>query len=259
MVTRVTAGVKPPSSPGLRTPPPEACETPPKFRPVFQEYPGPAGFRQTQDQFFLLSRSAIAANLCSGGQLKLQLEGQVALGEAPVLQVVENSTLLQRTPVTGLSTVNVNVPKAGRIYLAYLNDYYQSEARVVWLEDLQLRGAGCSKLDVQVPGASGGLYQPAARAVYFLTAVPVTLRGCTSGTVSFKLRGQAAQGEFPVLKVSAAGLPDRLMRTQQEREYIELPLHAETLQLSVVNPYFKEVADRNLIIHSIRFEPSSRP
>lgn len=119
--------------------PTQPCSEPPAFRSGYETEPGsvvPQG-----DGFALLGNGWVEATVCKPGVLRITAHGDAGGENEPRLDITVNSRWLQSAKIRRKVTLEVDVPVAGRVILAYLNDYYRSEVRLANLENALLRFA----------------------------------------------------------------------------------------------------------------------
>lgn len=230
------------------------CRTPARFA---VEFPGEASPRPLPDQSYnFMGNSWLTTDVCAPGTLRLVAEGQVAGGAAPRLEVALNSRVIWQGEFTQLREVRIPVPGAGHLTLGYFNDYYRSEYRSALLENLKLEGPGCETFEVTVPGDAGGGWDPSSRAVSWLFAPPITIQPCAAGRLTLRASGQAGGGAFATLSFTQEGRELRRVTLKAEPQNLALDVSASAIQVRIVNPYFRELGDRNLYLRSVDFTPA---
>lgn len=206
-------------------------------------------------QVFFRGFSLISMNVCQPGELVIDAEPQLAGKEAPRLVMgLNNETLGERT-IRQRETFRVPLKEAGKVTLGYFNDYYLSEARVITYEKFKFSGNSCSSLEVTASPETGGSYNPATNSANATWRVPIIVKPCSSGILNFLVIGRPADNIYPILKLSQAGQADRIIQTSNLRQAVQVRVSNAPLTLTLTNPYFKELADRNLILHSVQFVP----
>ncbi|MDL2342991.1 hypothetical protein QOL99_02380 [Deinococcus sp. MIMF12] len=249
-----TLALRPQATPGLPlTRQALTCTAPPTFRVGYES--GEGALRLDGGQYRFQGVSWLEGDLCGPGTLLITADGEVAEQEAPVLQISLGRRVLLREPFAERRTVRVEVPSAGRLTLAYLNDLYRSEARVATLEGLRFEGS-CEALDIAVPPETGGTWDPVRKTVSLVAAVPMTVVPCGAGELRLRTVGQAAGGAFPVLEFRQ-GKEVQRVATSGQRQQVRLRVVGSPLKITLVNPLFQELADRNLTVHQLEFRPDS--
>jgi hypothetical protein len=231
------------------------CTFPPTFSAGYQrEFNGvaPAG-----QGFNFQGLSWIQADLCSPGILQLTAAGQVANGENPILQIALNSETLASEAFDKRRSLKIRVPHPGRLTLGYFNDFYRSDARVATLENLSFSGLDCKNLNVDVPRATGGQWAPSTRTASLVSSVPMTVIPCSAGTLSLRTVGSNGAKVFPLLEFRQQGKLLLNIQTGVKRKAIQLKITTAPLTITLINPYFKQVADRNLLLFSVKYYPDS--
>lgn len=207
------------------------------------------------EKVFFRGFSLISMNVCEAGELLIDAEPQLAGTEAPRLVIGLNDESLGRRTIRQREIFRIPLKSGGKVTLGYFNDYYQSEARVVSYEKFKLSDSTCGRLKVLAPPETGGVYNPVSNSVSTTSTVPITIQPCGPGLLSFRILGRAALGEYPIVKLSQPGQADRLIRTSALRQAVQVRVSDAPLTLTLTNRYFKELADRNLILHSVQFVP----
>lgn len=207
------------------------------------------------EKVFFRGFSLISMNVCQPGELVIDAEPQLAGKEAPHLVMgLNNESLGQRT-IRQRETFRVPLREAGKVTLGYFNDYYLSEARVITYEKFKFSGNSCSSLEVTASPETGGSYNPATNSANATWRVPIIVKPCSNGILNFLVIGRPADNIYPILKLSQSGQADRIIQTSNLRQAVQVRVSNAPLTLTLTNPYFKELADRNLILHSVQFVP----
>ncbi|WP_155864513.1 hypothetical protein [Deinococcus ficus] len=168
------------------------------------------------------------------------------------MSVMLDGTLLADLPVTRPDTFKVNVPHAGHLQVGYFNDYYESEARLIEFRNMRLNRRECQFItDVTIPSEKGGGWAPAPRIGTLFSDLPGTVRPCGPGRLTFTVRGQIAQGKKPILRVTQKGAVLLNQQIAAAPSTIELEVSGEPLQMQLLNPYAREIADRNLHLRNL--------
>ncbi|CAM3709354.1 hypothetical protein [Deinococcus frigens] len=244
----------PPAPLQVGLPPGRACTQPPVFVPGYQRG---ENYVISQGQGFKFRSEAwLQADLCSAGTLTITADGALAGDGWPQLTVALDSTVLAAPGFSGPRTSTLRVPAAGRLYLAYLNDYYLADVRVANLRNITLSALTCQGFKrVDMPKAGGGVWTPQASAATLIGAVPMTLTPCAAGTLSLAVRGREAQGAFPVLVFQQGGRILETLSSTLDKQDLRLDLSATPLTITLTNPYRETLADRNLNVRRLVFRP----
>lgn len=242
----------------IAPPPPvsaASCTQPPVFQAGYQREDN--GLVAAGQGYKFNGMSWIQANLCSAGTLKITASGEVAGDELPQLTVLQDDQTLSILDFDQQEKISeVKVPHPGNVYLAYFNDYYLSEARIATLQALNLTGADCSGFkSVDVPKATGGVWNAQASAVALVSSVPMTLIPCDTGQLSFQILGREAKKTFPELAFGQDGKTIKTVLAGGHSQLIRLAVSAAPITITLTNPYFVQLADRNLSVQQIEFIP----
>ena len=124
--------IKPPEGfplPVLSAPTNNTCQEPPAFDVGYQS--DGASLLKQGAAFRFQGISWLEARVCEPGKLVLQGNGEQAANQDPQLSISLDTRSLGEVKFlpTG-TTASVEVPAAGLLRLAYLNDYYAADVRV---------------------------------------------------------------------------------------------------------------------------------
>lgn len=230
------------------------CAQPPQFRVGYQREGN--GILPLEGGFSFQGVSWLEADLCTPGTLTLSADGEVAAGEAPRLQIALNSRVLANESFGSRRTVQLRVPEAGRLTLAYFNDYYRSDARVATLENFRMTGRGCRTVEaVNVPPETGGAWAASTQTATLVFGVPMTLVPCAPGELAVRVLGRAGNDVFPRLSFEQGGRTLLELETRETRQAVRLKVTSGPVTITLTNPYFKQLADRNLNVRRLDFRP----
>lgn len=236
---------------------PRGCTLPPTFKVASPADAAPMQTFSTGPQSYtFMSNGWMTADICQAGTLRVVGEGQVAVGAAPQLQVALNSRVIWTGAFTEKREVNIPIPMAGHLTLGYFNDFYSSNYRSASLERLRFTSAGCETFEVEVPSDAGGSWNPAARSVGWLFAAPITLKPCDAGTLHLRASGRQGGGKFATLEFKQGGKEIRKVHLSATAQALTLSLNRVPLEIRILDPYFKELGDRNLSLREIEFSPA---
>lgn len=259
MAVGVGVGSQPGRTSQIALPPSVAaasCTQPPVFQTGYQRDDN--GLVAVGQGYKFNGMSWIQANLCSAGILKITASGEVAGDELPQLTVLQDD---QTLAVLGFDQqekiAEVKIPHPGNVYIAYFNDYYISEARIATLQTVNLVAADCSGFkSVDVPKATGGVWNAQASSVVLVFSVPMTLIPCDAGQLSFKIIGHEAKKAFPEVSFRQDDKTIKTVVAGARSQLIQLDISAAPITVRLTNPYFAQLADRNLDVKRIKFIPT---
>lgn len=229
------------------------CTLPPTFSTGYQRESN--GVTPIGQGFDFQGVSWLQADLCSSGILQLTGLGQVANGEDPILQVALNAETIASEAFDKRRSLKIRIPHPGRLTLGYFNDFYRSDARVATLENMTFFGSSCGNLDVSVPRATGGQWMPDTKTASLVSSVPMTVIPCSAGLLSLRVVGTAGMNIFPLLEFRQQGKLLLSVQTKTNRKALQLKITARPLNITLTNPYFKQLADRNLQLFSVKYYP----
>lgn len=230
------------------------CQTPPRWQLAYQLEAGGVRLDGTTAHFGGVG--IVGAQVCGPGTLTLRGRGQAADGTWPDLTVSLDHTQLRRAPVHGDDTWTVQVPAGGFLTLGYFNDFYRAEVRLATLQGFRFTAPGCPEPAVTVPAATGGQFFAPQREVSLSAAVPMTVTLCAPGTLTLQVLGQSGRGEYPVVRFEQAGQTLKNVTTRRTRQALSIPAQAGPLTIRMLNPYFRELANRDLTVDQLSYTPT---
>ncbi|WP_261664947.1 hypothetical protein [Deinococcus sp. Marseille-Q6407] len=223
-----------------------------------QAYPEPA--QDIKDHAAnLMINGWLELDVCSPGVLTIQAESALANNQGPRLEIALNSVPIFEEEIRQPQELRIPVSRAGHLTVGYFNDFYSSEYRAVSLQDFKLQSDACSSFEVTVPGEGGGSWNRDTNFLSFVLGTRATLQPCAAGQLSLKLAGSAAAGQAPMVVFRQNGRELKRVTAESEPVTLTLPVSASPLEIQFLNPYFKELGDRNLYLKHIEFIPEQRP
>ncbi|WP_146202785.1 hypothetical protein [Deinococcus irradiatisoli] len=235
----------------------EHCFQPPKFEVSYQG--GQNYLVMRNETYRFQSTSWLQADICQAGTLNVTAYGEVAGGEAPRLVVALNDKVLGTQSFDQERTWKLSIPTAGRLILGYLNDFYLADVRVATLSHFRVAGPICEAVpQINVPAASGGRWNPTANVATLLHPPALKVIPCGPGKLTFSLLGREGNSIFPQLSIMQEGKVLSQPFSAAQPEIINLNVSAAPLSITVLNPYGKTLADRNLIVTQLSFLPYRR-
>lgn len=238
---------------------PADCKVPLKFKVAFQTYKGPVPglipISESVQSNTFMENSWLTADTCQAGTLRVVGYGQVAGGAAPQLQVALNSEVIWTGAFAAAREVAIPVPTAGHLTLGYFNDFYSSDYRGVTFDQMRLNSPSCQGFDVQMPPDAGGWWNPETRSGGWIFKPPVTVKPCGTGQLQLKVTGRKGGGAFAILAFKQGGRNIQQVQTSEHPQELRLDLSGEPLEIRILNPYYKELGDRNLSLREIEFRP----
>lgn len=197
--------------------------------------------------------SLVSMMVCDPGELVLDVEPKLAGREWPRLTLGLGDLDLGEWHVGKRQTIRVEVPASGKVTLGYFNDYYRSEARIAFYENFRFSGTTCDTMEITAEPATGGAYDKAGNFATATSSVPIIIKPCDRGVLSFLVLGRSAHNAYPSIKLEQSGKSLSVLKTTGLRRAVQVEVEAQPLRLSVINPYFRELEDRSLTIHSVEF------
>lgn len=235
------------------------CTTPPTIQIGYQEDTSTV-YRQNQG-FILLGNAWLEMDVCTTGKLIITAHGETAGTELPRLDISLNSTLLWTEGFKSAHSVTINVSKPGIIRLSYLNDYSKAVLRLLTFERINFVAPTCHLFDVKLHSSASGHWSPESQTLWVANGDPVILAPCASGELSFRFLGQAVNGILPRFTLVENGHTILSATGSPAKQFVRLHLNGDPIQVRLINPYARQVEDRNLIVDSITFvaDPPEKP
>lgn len=233
------------------------CSEPLRWAPVYLSEPSAA--QVAGDGWNFWSASAIGTQVCGPGQLEIGVRPESAEGD-PHLTVMLDGEQLGEFPVPASRTLRLQVPRAGSLSLAYLNDYYRADVRAVEIQQVRSDVLGCRRLTPDRPPTNPrNTYVPQSDLLVLLDPDPIPYTLCGPGTLQVVLRGMPGANELPLVEVVHQGR--RLVKWQApvNPTAFTVRVPAGEVTLNMINPYAQQTADRNLMVTRLRWTPQPRP
>lgn len=223
------------------------------FKPLMAS-PGPSRWQGTSGE--LWETSLVEQVVCSPGVLELSVQGNRVAGWAPLVVVTLDEEVLNEREVPSSAQYDVNVPRAGLLRVAYLNDRYERTLRGVRVERITLAGgAACIKTPPWTPQVSSGVADWTGEAGALYGQVKLVSASCGRGTLELEVTGLHSDPTLPTLLVRhAEQVLGRFEVGAKRRIALDVPDRGP-LTIELINGYFKELGDRNLRVYSLAFRP----
>lgn len=197
--------------------------------------------------------SLIYRRLCGEASLKVTLPEQTVVGgSGPEIGVSIGKKTLLVKEIRRAETLNIPINEPGLLGIAFLNDYYRSEARVIEFTQVRYTNSDCRVPQVKVPQPNLGGWYETARSGTLVSAPITTFTLCGIGTLSMQLKGSAAGGQAPILRITLDGKVIREMALNETQNWSFKAMKPGKIGFQLMNPYTKELADRNLVIDNIQ-------
>ena len=144
--------------------------------------------------------AVLEGNYCQSGELRLRAEPAGIGSVPPIISLSLNGRPLLSRVIRTPQTLTIPVSAPSRISVAFLNQMYELDARMVtFLKVLPKGQAQCpGKLTGEIPAASGTWGGTQGR---LYGSEPLRLLVCGSGSVVLLLQGQSSGGDFPRLRL----------------------------------------------------------
>ena len=241
----------------LRTPaPPELsfatrpCADP----PVWSTGGAPENIKQVGTDYILYGLSYVETSVCRPGTLVIDGDGQGADGVGAELTVLQDGALLATEQFSTPRQVRIRATRAGRLQLAFTNDLYQADVRIVFFTGISFSRFACRLPNVTIPAENIGQWFADSRTGTLIRAAPMTVTACGAGTLTLNVSGQAGDGSYPVLVVEQAGQRLSTIPTLSKQRTVQVGVQAGPISIRVVNPFGRTVKDRNLRLLNLRFD-----
>lgn len=234
---------------------PGTCAAPPLFEVAFPRDGASVSRRGAVQSHVFMGNGWLTAEACRRGTLRVVGDGRVTGGAAPRLEVALNSRVIWSGEFSRRREVQIPVPAAGHLTLGYFNDFYRSEYREALLSRLSFQSASCARVAVEVPPEAGGGWNSATQSGAWIFGTPVVMTPCGAGELRLRLVGRRAGGASPAVRFRQAGQTLRDVQLSGQPQDVTLQLSDAPLEVQILNPYFKELGDRNLALPELEFIP----
>jgi hypothetical protein len=200
----------------------------------------------------------ISSNNCGPGFLKFKVRGSVINGSGPILGVSSGSSSLLQQEYRSLRNLSLRINDSNQVSIIYLNDFYASDARIASFYNVRFSNPKCHLPDVNVVQPNIGNWNSKAAVGALVSKNPTTMYVCGSGELTMDMVGQRAQGYDPLVSITRDGKVV-FFRGIGGQVKIRLTSVSEGIfTLRLVNPYSKELANRDLVISDLTFVVDSQ-
>lgn len=222
--------------------------TPPTFTAAYGAVqPDGSGFRF--DGFGYIEGQA-----CTPGTLTLQAEGETFNTVGAQLNVMLDGRIIASPRFTALRTTTIKIPQPGRVQIAFANDEYAADVRIVFFQQIRMSNPNCLRLqNVTIPPENIGEWFPDSESGHLVRAAPASVTPCGAGRMSLMVSGQAGAGAFPILAIEQNGRRLLAYHTTPKPTEVKVDVTGDPVQLRVQNPYGVTTKDRNAILRSIQY------
>ena len=228
-----------------------SCQTPVVFEPRFDRESD--SVVKTGVGFLMAKSSWLEATVCSPGILRMRAEGTMAAGIAPRLRVTVGIKEIFRDFIWGTREVDIEIPIAGMLRLHYDNDYYRADLRLAQLSFFKLSSQTCASFKVEFPPETGGIWNKVENTASLAFRVPMTLKPCGPGKLSFRLAGLPGGGIFPQVVIRQGQDLQKVIEAKAKTQRIELDVSSQPVTLMIINPYNRKIEDRSLLLENLSF------
>ncbi|MFW8628244.1 hypothetical protein [Deinococcus sp. ME38] len=231
------------------------CALPVKLKLAFPYQSSSLKIINFSEPYAFMVNGWLSADICEKGTLIITGQGQIADGVAPVLQIALDSRLIWKGAFRQVSTVMIPIKSKGHLTIGYFNDFYSSDYRSAFMEGVRLQSEECQSFTVDTPVGTDGSWNVEKRTLGWLSPTPITLHPCGDGKLMFSISGREGGKDFATIDISQGGKSLRKIRLSQQPQEVVISITAQPLKIRIVNPYFKELGDRNLILRKVQFIP----
>ena len=230
-----------------------ACSQAPKFEIGGSKDKN--GLVSQGDGFNFQGLSWLTIYTCTPGFITLTVEGALAAGELPQLDIAINGVVIDSQKFSARRTVKTRIPEPGLVTIAFVNDYYKADVRMAMFSHPIMDLPECHSItNVTAPFESAGTWDAIVRiGTVVRKRPPIIIRPCGKGILSILLAGQSGAGEYPTLSIKQSGNVLKTYQTDGEYRRLSINVQGEPVELAVENPYAKLLADRNIRVWSVSF------
>lgn len=224
------------------------CSHSPNF--LFGGSREPDTIKISGDSIYFGGTGYVYADICSAGILNIWAKGILAGDELPKLSIGLGLKEVTEIDVGKTSNTSIFIPNRGRIFLSYVNPYYNSEVRAVAIRDLKMKK--CDSIKVVVPLSNAGYWLPDINLMTLVRSNPATVQPCSSGTLGFSIEGYRAGGKFPIIEFRQDG---KVIFTGQasKKERVSIEVNESKIYVKMTNPFARVYGHRQININSIAF------
>lgn len=204
----------------------------------------------------LLGPGVLAREVCAPGTLRLRVHATAAAGAGPRVTISLGGEAIDDREVTSGGEYSVHIPRSGYLSVAYLNDRYVSHTRYLTLWSIRPTGAADCGGPLRLrPEIRSGIVDWHGDTGTLYGQVSLPLRACGPGRLHLSVTGGSSDGQRPHLRVRQ-GNAILLERDVLGLEQLSVAVPgAGSLAIELTNGFFQEVADRNIWIDRLTFEP----
>ncbi len=203
----------------------------------------------------LVTVASLVMTVCQAGELTFKVNAPVVRGWGALLLVNLDAERVAQTEIRGPQILRLKVPRAGTLRVSFPNDLYVADGRTLYITRLSLQGAAACPQGTRNARVSPnlGVWHGQDGALY--TTARLTFDACGAGVARLDLLGKVGGGLGPHVEITQGGrqLFSREVRGQQHHN-VPIP-GAGTVSLAYTNGYYRELADRNLLIDGLTFRP----
>lgn len=195
--------------------------------------------------------SWVESMTCTPGILDFTLTGQEAGAEQPELIILVNKEVAYTLKATNKPRKErLYIKKSGLIQIVYINDYYLSEARVALIKNIHIINE-CRELNpIALPPKTDNYWDSSTT---FTTNSTLTFYPCDQGSLYFEAIGRKVDNVPPILKITQGGKVLDNLEVPEVKKLVKLKVGRGKIDITLINPYFKELEDRNVFVTDLVF------
>lgn len=151
--------------------------------------------------------------------------------------------------------INTNVSKLDPVYLIYPKNNSIFIYREYVISKMKYSAWKCNPVLPLVVPATGGVYNSYSQSASAIFSVPIKIKYCSEGTISFNIKGKLAAMEFPRIRLSYLGT-SKIIDVSGVDETYSVPIDSSGITFNIINPYRAEINSGEIKIVSVTIKDS---
>lgn len=229
--------------------PNQVCREDSDFK-ISYENDTPSIFQKGSGYSFM-GNGTITANICHPKRLEITGYGVPAAGVMPRAFILLNGVEIGKFDFLQRKTVSLKVLQSGILSIVYINDFYESQTRTVFLSNFKFSGEKCKSINnIQTLG-DNSIFLNREETYVISNTSKVKLYPCSAGRLFFDAAGTMANNSYPILKLLGALEKDINSLKSNSKKY-SVYVSGSSVTFSISNPYSSVLQDRNLHLTKIK-------
>lgn len=229
--------------------PPPKCREDLNFKISYQS--DISAVLQKGSGFTFMGNGMITATICQPKRLEIRGYGISAAGVMPRAFVLLNGIDIAKFDFLQQQTVKLNISQPGDLSIVYMNDYYESQTRTVFLRNFKFLGDGCRSINSFQTLGDNAMYSNENEVYTISNVSKIKVYPCSSGRLFFDAAGTIGNRSYPKLSFPGTFNKDIDSLTSVFRKY-SVYVSGSSMIFSISNPYASVLQDRNLYLTNIK-------